>query len=149
MAAVVALVDAAHETLFLSFHIYNYWGHQPLNPYGFPFWWAAVNAGLPLVGAMLIYKLQSLLTGWRLLLIIPLMAMGNGIINGATAWPAWIALNSNWPMLPAQVAGVACYGLAGLFLWAAGHVLFPEQTATARSVSARAPAVGEATQRAA
>jgi hypothetical protein len=33
--------------------------------------------------------------------------MGDGLVNGAAAGPAWLALNSNWPMLLTQVAGVA------------------------------------------
>jgi hypothetical protein len=128
MCAVVFTVDVLMEAPTVFLHVYDYWGQQPLNPYGFPLWWAAVNAGLPLVGAMLIYKLQPLLTGWRLFLIVPLIPMGDGLVNGATAWPAWLALNSNWPMPLTQVAGVAVFGLAALFYWAMGHLAFPEPT---------------------
>ena len=126
MCALVATVDVVQEAPTVFLHIYHYWGQQPLNPYGFPLWWAAVNAGLPLVGAMLIYKLAPVLTGWRVLLIIPLMPMVDGLVNGATAWPAWLALNSNWPMFLTQAAGVAVFGLAALLYWAMGHLLFPE-----------------------
>jgi hypothetical protein len=127
LCAAIAAVNFLLETPGLSLHIYRYWGHQPLNPYGWPLWWAAVNVGLPLVGAMLVYKLEPLLTGWRLLLVIPLLPMGDALANGATAWPAWLALHSNWPMPLAQMAGVAVFGLAGLFYWTMSQLLFPDR----------------------
>ena len=126
LCAAVAFVNFLLETPGLGLHIYKYWGHQPLNPYGWPLWWAAVNVGLPLVGAMLVYKLEPLLTGWRTLLVVPLIPMGDALANGATAWPAWLTLHSNWPMPLAQVAGIAVFALAALFYWSMSHLLFPE-----------------------
>jgi hypothetical protein len=88
---------------------------------------------------MLIYKLEPLLTGPRLLLVLPLIPMGDALANGATAWPAWLALHSNWPMPLAQLAGIAVFGLAGLFYWTMGHLLFPETPARQREVATAAP----------
>jgi hypothetical protein len=86
---------------------------------------------------MLVYKLEPLLTGWRILLVLPLIPMGDALANGATAWPAWLALHSNWPMPLAQVAGVAVFGLAVLFYWTMGHLLFPDPASSGRPAAPR------------
>ena len=73
---------------------YLYYGHQPLNPWGFPLWWGFVNPVMPMVAGALIYKIRPhLKRTWKLLAIIPLIPMADGIANGAAAWPMWITLN--------------------------------------------------------
>jgi hypothetical protein len=63
--------------------------------------------------------------------------MGDALANGATAWPAWLALHSNWPMPLAQVAGIAVFGLAGLFYWTMSHLLFPEPATSSPPAAAQ------------
>jgi hypothetical protein len=116
--ALGAVANIFDETPGLLLHVYTYYGHQPLNIWGLPLWWIAVNPLMPMVAAALIYKLRPHLTGWKLLVVIALLPMADGIANGAAAWPIWIALNQTdvsyvWTYLGA----VATIGLAGLSTW--------------------------------
>ena len=93
--ALDAVVDIVLESPGILAGTYLYYGHQPLNFWGFPLWWAFVNPVMPMVAGALIYKIRPRLAGSPLLLlaVVPLIPMADGIANGAAAWPAWITLN--------------------------------------------------------
>jgi hypothetical protein len=95
--AVVGFVDVFLELPGIIAHTYLYYGHQPLNVFGFPLWWAFVNPVMPMVAGALMYKIVPVLgsSPWRLLAVVPLIPMADGIANGAAAWPMWIALNQH------------------------------------------------------
>jgi len=106
------------ETPGLLMGVYTYYGHQPLNIWGLPLWWIFVNSLMPLIAAALIYKLKPRLNGWKLIAVIALIPMADGIANAAAAWPVWMALNQTdvsyvWTYL----AAVVTFGLAGLSTW--------------------------------
>ena len=120
--AVVGLVDVAMETPGIVTHTYLYYGHQPLDPYGFPFWWAFVNPIMPMTAGTLILKLRPHLdTAWKQLVVIALIPMSDGIANAATGFPVWIALNQRdvsyvWTYLAALIT----LGLCLLCVWIVG-----------------------------
>lgn len=94
--ALDAVVDVFLELPGIIAKTYLYYGHQPLKVFGFPLWWAMVNPVMPmLAGALLFFVIPRLGTspGWRLLAIVPLIPMADGIANAAAGWPMWIALN--------------------------------------------------------
>lgn len=115
------VVDIFLESPGILLNTYSYYGHQPFNIWGFPLWWGFVNPVMPMVSGMLIYKLLPHLRqgpSWRMLGIIPLIPMADGLANGATAWPMWISLNQTdvsyvWTYL----AGFATLGLALYAVW--------------------------------
>jgi hypothetical protein len=119
--ALDAIADVFLESPGILLNTYSYYGNQPFNPWGFPFWWAFVNPVMPMVAGMLLYKLRPHLSkgsAWKLLGIIPLIPMADGLANGATAWPMWIALNQTdvsyvWTYL----AGFVTLGLALYAVW--------------------------------
>jgi hypothetical protein len=95
--AVVGFVDVFLELPGIIAHTYLYYGHQPFDVFGFPLWWAFVNPVMPMVAGALIYKLGPYFgdSPLRLLAVIPLIPMADGIANGAAGWPMWIALNQH------------------------------------------------------
>ncbi len=101
---------------------YLYYGHQPWNFWGCPLWWGFVNPVMPmLTGALLYHLVPRLGTGWRLLAVIPIVPMADGLANGATAWPMWATLNQTdvsyvWTYL----ASFATLGLALFSVWIIG-----------------------------
>jgi len=117
--ALDALVDVALETPGILAGTYLYYGHQPLNPWGFPLWWAFVNPLMPMITGALIYLVRPhLKTAWQLLVVVPLIPMGDGLANAASGWPMWIALNQDdvsyvWTHL----AALATLGLSLLTVW--------------------------------
>jgi hypothetical protein len=119
--ALDAVADVFLESPGILLHTYSYYGHQPFNPWGFPMWWAFVNPVMPMVSGMLIYKLLPHLRqgpSWRLLGIVPLIPMADGLANGATAWPMWIALNqTDVSYVWTSLAGLVCLGLALYAVW--------------------------------
>jgi len=132
--ALDCVVDVFLETPGILAGTYLYYGHQPFDIWGFPMWWGFVNPVMPMVAGALIYKLKPHLGGspWKLLGIVPLIPMADGLANGATAWPMWIALNQTdvsyvWTYL----AGFATLGLALYAVWMISLVVARPQEALA------------------
>lgn len=111
------VVDIFLESPGILAGTYLYYGQQPFDFWGFPLWWGFVNPVMPMVAGALIYKLKPHLTGWRIVGVVPLIPMADGIANAATAWPMWIALNQTdvsyaWTYLAAFVTlGLALYAV--------------------------------------
>jgi hypothetical protein len=110
-------INVALESPGILMHVYRYYGAQPLNPWGLPLWWLAVNATMPIVAAFIVHKLFTHLTGARLLLIVALVPMADGATNGAIAWPVWTALNTRLGFWATYPAAFAVFGLAALLVW--------------------------------
>lgn len=120
------VVNAVLETPGLLMKVYTYYGKQPFDFWGFPLWWPAVNATMPLVAAYAAYRLWPHLTGWRVLAIIPIVPMADGLANGAIAWPIWTALNTGAGYVVTYLAGAVTIGLGCLVVWVIG-VGFPSR----------------------
>jgi hypothetical protein len=119
--AIDAVVDVFLELPGIVMNTYLYYGHQPFDVFGFPLWWAFVNPVMPMVAGALIYKLRPHMTGAKLAGVILLIPMADGIANGATGWPMWIALNQTdvsyvWTYL----ASFVTLGLALYSVWIVG-----------------------------
>jgi hypothetical protein len=117
--ALDCVVDVFLESPGILLHTYSYYGHQPLNIWGFPLWWGFVNPVMPMLAGAFIYRLKPHLTSsWKLLAVVALIPMADAIANAATAVPMWIALNQTdvsyvWTYLAAAVT----LGLALFAVW--------------------------------
>ncbi len=112
-------INAALESPGIIADTYGYYGHQPFNFWGWPLWWGFVNPIMPMLAGALIYKLKPHLDNpWKLLAVIPLVPMADGIANGAAAWPMWATLNQeNVPHVFTYAAALATLGLCALVVW--------------------------------
>ena len=118
--AIYMVVNVLLESPPLYMGLYTYYGAQPLRLGLFPTWWMFTNAAMPMVLGALIYTLRPYLSGWKVLLIVPLMPMGDALTNGAIAWPTWIALNST-DNLVLTTAAALLSGVFGLIvIWVLG-----------------------------
>ena len=113
----VMAVNVVLETPGLLMDVYTYYGAQPFNPWGLPLWWPPVNSTMPIVAGYAIYKLAPHLTGARILGIIPLIPMADGVANAAIAWPVWLTLNTNLGMAATYPAAVVLFALAATVVW--------------------------------
>jgi hypothetical protein len=116
--AIFAAVNVALELPGLNMGIYAYYGTQPFEAFGFPFWWPVCNALMPIVMATLVYGLLPYLSGVRGIWLVLLGPMAAGMTNGAIAIPVWVALNSGAPLWGTTLAALvsACLGLTLAFL---------------------------------
>ncbi|MHB8694698.1 MAG: hypothetical protein ACYDHH_25975 [Solirubrobacteraceae bacterium] len=95
-------------------HVYTYYANQPLRVLKFPLWMPPVNSFITLLTAVVLYRFEDELRGWRVLQIIPIALTCNAIGNTAPGWPSWLMIDSNLGQVPTQLGGVASYALA---LW--------------------------------
>jgi hypothetical protein len=102
---------------------YEYYGPQPLNFWGLPLWWVCVNPLMPMIIGALIYRLRPHLGGWKILGIIPLIPMSDGLANAATAWPVWTALNRDESLFVTHIAWAITLGLALYVVWILSFVV--------------------------
>jgi hypothetical protein len=115
---IVGVVDVLLETPGILMHTYLYYGHQPLDIWGYPLWWGFVNPVMPMIAGALIYRTRPLLPGWKLAVVILFIPMADAIANAAAGFPMWIALNQSdvsyvWTYLAAAVT----LGLSLLCVW--------------------------------
>lgn len=113
---------------------YEYYGPQPLDFWGLPLWWVCVNPLMPMIIGALIYRLKPYLPGWKMLAIIPLIPMSDGLANAATAWPVWTALNRDETLLVTHLAWLVTLGLALYVVWILSFVVArPESEVVVKS----------------
>lgn len=135
------LVDVVLESPGILAGTYLYYGQQPFDIWGFPLWWGFVNPVMPLLAGALIYKLKPHLSGWKLVGIVPLIPMADGIANGATAWPMWAALNqTDVSYVWTYAASLVTLGLALFCVWIIALVVAKPAEATADPSAADEPA---------
>jgi hypothetical protein len=97
---------------------YEYYGPQPLNFWGLPLWWVLMNPLMPMLAGAIIYKLKPHLTGWRILGVVPLIPMADGVVNAGTGWPMWISLNQDGiSVFWTHVAAGVTFSLALYVVW--------------------------------
>jgi len=140
-------VNLVLETPGIWMHVYTYYGKQPFNPWGLPLWWPPVNATMPVVAGFALWKVLPHLRGWRILGVIALMPMADGLTNGAIGLPVWTALNTRLGFWATYPAALLTLGLGVFTVWILGTAL-PEAAPTAarspRSVSPTSVPVGTA-----
>lgn len=99
-----------------GFHVY--YGNQPFNFWGFPLWAAAVQSIMPMVAGALIYVLRSNVgDSWRLLAVIPLVPMADGLVNAGLDLPMWTTMGRNMSLGANYVGAVLTIGMAALAVW--------------------------------
>lgn len=114
---ILAISNGILETPGLLMGVYTYYGAQPFQLFGFPWWWTFCNALMPITAAVLAFKLRPLLLGWRLALLIPIVPMADALVNGAVSWPTWLALNSGLGYAATYPAAILSFLLGTIFLY--------------------------------
>lgn len=118
-----ACINIGLESPGVLMGAYEYYGPQPLNFWGLPLWWVFVNPLMPMIIGALIYRLKPYLPGWRIMAIIPLIPMSDGLANAATAWPVWTALNADASLVVTHLAWLVTFGLALYVVWILSFVV--------------------------
>jgi hypothetical protein len=116
--AIFCVVDAVIETPGILTNVYRYYGAQPLNFWGFPWWYAWANSLVPVIAGAAIFRLlPHLRTGWHRLAVIALIPMSEGVGYAAVAWPVWSTLNTSLGYGATYIAAAAMLVLTLFVLW--------------------------------
>lgn len=128
----VFLVNIALETPGVTTNVYTYYGHQPMNIWGFPLWWGIVNPLMPMIAGAVIYKLKPRLGTLPLMAaVVMLIPMADGVANAAVAWPVIVALNTHVGYVGSWIASFITLGLGGFVVWMLSLLVGQPQTAPA------------------
>jgi hypothetical protein len=111
------IADFALQATGSALGLYQYYGPQPLMIFGAPAWWFTIDAAMPVLAGGIVYLMRGHLTGWRSLLVIPLVPAAYAGINAAAGWPIFSALNSTDSTVIVWAAGIAAIALALLYRW--------------------------------
>lgn len=129
--AIFCIVDAVIETPGLLAGVYTYFGAQPWNFWGFPFWYGWANSIVPIVAGAAIFKLlPGLGGGWRQLAIVPLLPMANGLAYATTCWPIWLSLNTDLGYAATYTASLITFALSCYVLWIVARVVVQDNSVT-------------------
>ena len=111
------LADLVLESPGTVFDAYTYYGHQPLDVWGFPLYWAVLNAVAPVTTGAIVYALRpDLKRGWRSLVVVPVAVMGSSMSYLAVGLPVFSALNTGEGLAVTTAAALATVGLAFLYV---------------------------------
>ena len=104
--------DVVLEYPGLILGAYTYYGDQPFRLFNFPLWWTWVNATGWLLIGLLLWLVVPHLRGWANLIILLVPVTGFGTGYGVVAWPNFMALNWEMPVIVAWMLSTFSLGIA-------------------------------------
>jgi hypothetical protein len=136
------LADFALQATGGALGLYEYYGPQAWMVLDVPAWWFTIDAALPVLAGGVVFLLREQLTGWRALLIVPLVPGMYAGINAAAGWPIFSALNSGPSTIVVWAAGATAIALALLAraVMLSGVAQAQPRPGIARDVEISAPA---------
>lgn len=100
------ITDAVMETIGINLNVYEYYGVQPFEFLGFPYWWGFINGGsFVTVGAILAYAVPRLKGAQQLLLLLAAPA-GMMVAYFGVGWIHILAHNSALPTWARYIATI-------------------------------------------
>jgi hypothetical protein len=140
----VFLVNICLESPGILTNVYTYYGKQPMDIWGFPLWWGFVNPLMPMIAAVLIFRLKPYLNAWQLAVAtIFILPCADGVANAFAAWPVIAALNTDVGYVGTWIASFITLGLAAFVVWIISLLVAqpaPASAAVAPTASSREPA---------
>lgn len=119
------------EPIPLHFGLWTYYGPQPLRLFGFPLYWAFLNATFIYVLAMGVYAIVRHFPSRHHWLIVPAMPLLLLAGHGAPALPVATTLASTDSRLINELGGLLTMGLCVLVSWMGARVFTSDRAAQA------------------
>ncbi|HTK67381.1 MAG TPA: hypothetical protein VL595_33715 [Pseudonocardia sp.] len=123
----IALIcDAIIELPGLLLGVYTYYGPQPLVVLGLPLHWEPINAAIPIAAGTVVYVLRHRLSGLKVLLTLPIVAVVHAGVMMSTLVP--VTTTMAWGTRPPAswvitIAALASASLAMLCAWLATQLV--------------------------
>lgn len=105
------------EPLAIKYRIWYYYGEHGLSVFGYPVFWPFIAAACGATAGTILYKLAPYLTGWRVLVTVPLIPSTISAIYWFCGWPMYTVLNVQAPLPVLYLCNLASIGLALLVVW--------------------------------
>lgn len=119
----IALFDAVMESPAIWLHVFRYYGHQPFDLWGFPLWWAPLDASICLLPTLAAYFLRGAPRRWwhapGLLVLFP---SSQAVVYLGTGWPVMLLLNTAQPAPYVWLACCLTLALVGGYALGAARV---------------------------
>lgn len=112
-----ACVALVLEPLAIHFRIWYYYGEHGLTIFGYPVFWPFIAASCGAAAGTLLFKLGPRLTGFRVLLTVPLIPSTIGAIYWFCGWPMYIVLNAQAPLPVVYTCNLISIGLSLIVVW--------------------------------
>lgn len=125
------VADIAVEVPAIASGMYKYYGHPPMQVAGLPLYWFAINIGGPIATAVLLLVARRRLSGWRLLLLLPVPMLLDAACSIAMGWPIFSALHAQASMPVKYLAAVITVAMAVTLLEIAIRFVSERSGATA------------------
>jgi hypothetical protein len=132
-AAVAVLQYPTVDQLGIMLGLHTYYGHQPLNPTGFPLHGAVINGTLPVVGGAMLFALRPYLVGAKKLLVLWLVPCIFAFTYAFAGPPTWVTLNSEANQFWVQLSGVSAIGFSLMTVWLANIIVRERSNANRRA----------------
>jgi len=116
---VIVIDCVAITAAFVWTGVGGFYGNQPFDIWGYPFWWAGIDGAQPLMGGLVLYWLvPRLKRGWhKALAAVVMPPLTLGATSGAVVWPVALVLNTDQPPLMMHVGGAATFALGCILVW--------------------------------
>jgi hypothetical protein len=135
--AVAWVFDLAIESTGHLAGLYKYYGRQPFNLWGVPVWWMFLNPALPVVAALVFFRLGDRIDKIRAIQVVPLLPIIYGAIYGGAGWPVFIAFHSTTSAAYLYASAILTDLLALWIVWLSISLLLPEVVTPASSAALR------------
>jgi hypothetical protein len=99
------------------FHFNGFYGPQPMEIFGYPFWWFGADAVLIVLGGAMLYRLIPLLKGGSLIALVAFPGVNQAAAAAAVLWPVVWALHADVPQPVRWICGAASLAIAGGLIW--------------------------------
>jgi hypothetical protein len=118
--------------------VYHYYGDQPLRIFHYVAYQGFVNAAIPIIIGVTVHLLQLHVTGWRAVLVIPVVPFAIGASFFGGGFPVFLVVNN--PPLPwvvTQLAGVLTCLLCAGSVWIMSRAIPPERRTSGGAAAAK------------
>ena len=103
----IILIDTMLESPAIWLHVFRYYGHQPFDFWGFPLWWAPIDAAIGLAPALAAYLAPPASHRPRnaayLLLLFPI---SGAVVYAGAGWPVFVLMNTELPAVVTWLGGI-------------------------------------------
>jgi hypothetical protein len=134
VCGVMLVATCAIELVPLHFHLWTYYGQQPLRIGGFPLWWAFINGHSFIASSVVLVLLLRLLPANRRFLLVPIMPAVVLAVHTGGAMIGYSTVSSTSDRTVAWVGTLGAMAFTTLMCWIYSLVVCPRTATSIRNV---------------
>lgn len=111
-----SVLEPVFEMLLMTTNFYKYYGPQPIQVFGFPMYWGAINGVGATTAGVLVYLWRNNLAGRNAVLAVAVIPLSFGM-DFAVGWPLFDVMNTHASELTMSLVSLLPIGLCAAELW--------------------------------